>query len=213
VITSAYDSQYGHPHENVLERFAARSLPTYWTATHGTTVLESNGTAITVKTQRAAPTDSLSLRDGEAIAPGTEGSVTARATITGTQVTTPVATDGGTTTTASPAGSLAVAQINADAAGDDRENLNDEYVVFRNTGSETLDLSGWTVSDEAGQTYTIPSGTTLGPDKTITLHTGSGTDSETDLYWGSGSPIWNNGGDTVRVTNSQGEVVLTEAYT
>ena len=34
VISSAYDSQYGHPHEEVLERLAARSIPTYWTATH-----------------------------------------------------------------------------------------------------------------------------------------------------------------------------------
>ena len=211
VITSAYDSQYGHPDEVVLERLTGRSLPTYWTATHGTVVLESNGTAVTVKTQRAAPTDPLSLREGEAIAPGTAGPVTVRATITGQQVTTPVATDGGTATP-TPAGTLTVARVNADAAGDDRENLNDEYVVFGNAGTETLDLSGWTVSDAAGQTYTIPTGTTLGPDETITLHTGSGTDSETDLYWGSGSPVWNNGGDTVSVTNSQGEEVLSEAY-
>jgi len=27
---------------------------------------------------------------------------------------------------------LAVTTINADAEGDDRENLNDEYIVFRN---------------------------------------------------------------------------------
>ncbi len=43
VITSAYESQYGHPDEVVLDRLADRTLPTYWTATHGTIVLESNG--------------------------------------------------------------------------------------------------------------------------------------------------------------------------
>ena len=48
VITSAYDSQYGHPDGVVLERLAERGLPTYWTATHGTTVLTSNGTAVTI---------------------------------------------------------------------------------------------------------------------------------------------------------------------
>jgi len=46
----------------------------------------------------------------------------------------------------------------------------------------------------------------------VTLHTGSGTDSETDLYWGSGSPIWNNDGDTVTVRNGDDAVVQTETY-
>ncbi len=213
VITSAYDSQYGHPDEVVLERLADRALPTYWTATHGTTVLESNGSAITVKTQRAAPTDPLALRDGEPVEPGTEGPVSVRATIDGQQVTTPVVTDGGMTpTTTDGDGTLELAAVNADAEGDDRENLNDEYLVFTNTGDAPLDLSGWTVRDAAGATYTFPDGVTLGPGDRLTLHTGSGTDTETDLYWGSGSPIWNNGGDTVRVTNSQGEEVLSETY-
>ncbi len=212
VVTSAYDSQYGHPDEVVLERLAARSLPTYWTATHGTTVLESNGTAITIKTQATAPTDPLSLRDGSPTEPGTERSVSVRATINSQSVTMPLATDGGTTPTASVKRSLAVAQINADAAGDDRENLNDEYVVFSNTGSDLIDLSGWTISDAAGATYTIPDGVTLAPDQMITLHTGSGTDTNTDLYWGSRAPIWNNAGDTVIITNAQGQEVLERSY-
>jgi len=88
-----------------------------------------------------------------------------------------------------------------DAAGDDRANRNDEYVVFENTDSSTLDLSGWTVTDAAD--HTVPDGTTLAPGEPLTLHTGSGDDTASDRYWGSGSPIWNNGGDTVTVRNSQ----------
>jgi competence protein ComEC len=139
--------------------------------------------------------------------------VTERTVIGGDAVATQteaVATDGGITTAAPAA--LAVAEINADAAGDDRENLNDEYVVFENTGSDPLDFSGWTVEDDVGQTYTVPEGTTLDPGATVTLHTGSGEDTETDLYWGSGSPIWNNGGDTVIVRTPDGTVVIEEAY-
>lgn len=132
----------------------------------------------------------------------------------GGQVTEPIVTDGGTPTDTTPttSGSLTVEQIHADAEGDERENLNDEYVVFRNSGDESLDLSGWTVRDAAGQTYTVPDGVTVDAGETITLHTGSGTDTETDLYWGSGSPIWNNAGDTLTVTNSEGEDVLQESY-
>ena len=121
-----------------------------------------------------------------------------------TATATPVVADGGTT--------LRIAEIHADAAGDDRENLNGEYVTFANAGDETLDLSGWTVSDEADHEYAFPDGTTIGPDETLTLHTGSGEDGDGDLYWGEGSPLWNNGGDTVIVRNGSGSVVIERSY-
>jgi len=70
VISSAYDSQYGHPHEEVLQRFTDRSVSTYWTATHGDIVFVSDGTNISVRTQRDAPTEPQSLRDGDPIEPG-----------------------------------------------------------------------------------------------------------------------------------------------
>jgi len=212
IISSAYDSQYGHPTDEVLQRLHDRSIPAYWTATHGDIVLVSDGAGVSVRTQQAGPTDPLAIRDGEPVEPGTSGSVVERDRLGATPVTTQteaVATDGGTTGTAD---SLQIAAINADAEGDDRENLNDEYVVFENTGEEPLDLSGWTVKDDVGKTYTFPDGYTLGAGETVTLHTGSGTDSDIDLYWGSGSPIWNNGGDTVTVRNSDGDIVRQETY-
>jgi len=220
VISSAYDSQYGHPHEEVLQRFTDRSVSTYWTATHGDIVFVSDGTNISVRTQRDAPTEPQSLRDGDPIEPGTPGDVVERAQIgSGGAV---AVTDGGDTTDDSAGsddetatdsnGTLAIATINADAAGDDRETLNDEYIVFENEGTETLDLSGWTVEDEVGKRYAMPDGVTLAPDETLTLRTGSGTDTERELYWGSDSPIWNNAGDTVIVTNTTGDRVLEESY-
>ncbi|WP_254820846.1 lamin tail domain-containing protein [Haloglomus halophilum] len=217
IISSEYESQYGHPNEETLQRLAERDISTYWTATHGHAVLRSDGKQVTIATQRAAPTDPMSIRDGSPIDPGTTGTVERRATITGSGVTdaagtpTTIATDGGTDTSAEQ-GEIALASVHADAEGDDRENLNDEYIVLENTGGEPFDLSGWTVQDEAGATYTVPDGTTLDAGATITLHTGSGTDTETDLYWGSGSPIWNNGGDTVIITNADGDEVLRESY-
>ncbi|MGQ3328232.1 lamin tail domain-containing protein [Halorubrum sp. FL23] len=226
VVSSAYDSQYGHPHEEVLQRFADRSVPAYWTATHGNVVFVSDGTNVSVRTQRAAPAEPRSVRDGEPIAPGTAGDAAERARIGGGGAV--AVTDGGddgdgggdtddagesdAETAPESNGTLAVATINADAAGDDGENLNDEYVVFENAGTETLDLSGWAVEDEAGKRYVVPHGVTLAPDETLTLRTGSGTDSAHELYWGAGSPVWNNGGDTVTVTNATGDRVLAESY-
>ncbi|MEF8828809.1 MAG: lamin tail domain-containing protein [Haloarcula sp.] len=214
VVSSAYDSRYGHPSNETLQRLAGRSVPTYWTATHGDTVLTSNGTAVTVSTQRAAPTDPLSLRSGDPVAPGTTDPVQPRATYlarSSPRTETPVATDGGTPTE-NTSGDLVIDRVRADAAGDDRDNLNDEYVVFRNAGAESLAMGGWTVADESGRTYAFPDGFTLGPDETVTLHTGSGADTDTDLYWGSGRPIWNNDGDTVTVTDADNETVLERSY-
>ena len=220
VISSAYDSQYGHPHEEVLQRLSERSLPAYWTATHGNIVLTSDGQNVTVQTQRDAPTDPTALREADPIDVGATDAVRDRARIKSDGTTsidtggtdTPDDTDSEPNETAAEAG-LTIAEIHADAAGDDRNNLNDEYVVFENAGTDTLDLSGWTIEDEAGQRYTVPDRFELAAGETVTLYTGSGTSTPTELYWGSGSPIWNNDGDTVIVTNANGERVLEEAYT
>ena len=108
-------------------------------------------------------------------------------------------------------GPLRVVETNADAAGDDNENLGDEYVVFENTGTVPLDLSGWTVTDEAGHRYTF-GGFTLGPGERVTLHTGRGSDTRTAVYWGRSSAVWNNGGDTVTVRDADGETVAERSY-
>jgi competence protein ComEC len=231
VVSSAYDSQYGHPTEEVLRRFADRSIPTYWTATHGNIVLVSDGNGVSVQTQRDAPTDPLAIRDAEPIEPGAGGEVVERVRLGGDPVDggsgdgtddggSGEGTDDGSddtdeeneTTPTEPAAALEVATINADAEGDDGENLNDEYVVFENAGEEPIDMSGWTVEDAAGRGYEFPGGFTLDAGATVTLRTGSGTDTDTELYWGSGSPIWNNAGDTVILSNADGERVLEVTY-
>jgi competence protein ComEC len=220
IISSAYDSRYGHPTETVLQRFADRSIPTFWTATHGNTVFTSNGTAVSVQTQQPATTEPTALRDGSAIPPGTTDEVTERLLLTSEGTTTVDSDDSKstdnsdeeTTTEDGSATNIEIAEINADAEGDDRENLNDEYVTFENTGSQSLDISGWTLDDAADHSYTFPEGTTVDSHATITVRTGSGTDTDTELYWGAGSPIWNNDGDTVMIQTADGTTVLEETY-
>ncbi|AGB39939.1 ComEC/Rec2 family competence protein [Natronococcus occultus] len=61
IISSAYDSQYGHPSDDVLEEYADRGLETYWTGVHGDVVLTTNGEGYDVETEREAPTDAGAL--------------------------------------------------------------------------------------------------------------------------------------------------------
>jgi competence protein ComEC len=214
IISSAYDSRYGHPSTETLERLDARSIPTYWTGVHGDTVLVSDGTDIELRTQRGATTKPLSLRDEAAITPGSTGPVETRMQIAGggDPVTIQDTATPDETVVADGAVSLELAAVNADAEGDDRDNLADEYIVLTNNGSQAISMGGWTVSDAAGRSYSIPDGFTLDPGASVMIHTGSGSDSETDLCWGSGTPIWNNDGDTVIVRASDGTIVLEESY-
>jgi endonuclease YncB( thermonuclease family) len=113
----------------------------------------------------------------------------------------------------SGSGDISIAQIHEDASGNDNNNLNDEYVVFENSGTGAIDLSGWTVEDEASHTYSFPSGFTLDAGAQVTLHTGTGSDTNSDLYWGNtGSAVWNNGGDTVSVYDDSGALYTSKSY-
>ncbi len=107
---------------------------------------------------------------------------------------------------------LAFVKITADADSDDLETPQ-ENVVFENVGDGPLELTGYTVSDETDKEYQFPNGFTLQPGKQVTLFSGTGTDADTELYWGrTGSAVWNNGGDTVFVFDGEGTTVIEESY-
>ena len=107
--------------------------------------------------------------------------------------------------------SIAIAFVHANAKGDDRRNLNDEFIVVENQSQHSIDLNGWTVSDAANHRYLF-SNFTLAPEAKVTLRTGLGVPTERELFWGSRRPIWNNKGDTVFIRDSQGYLVLSYVY-
>ena len=65
VISSAFDSQYGHPHDEVLQEFADRGTETYWTAVHGDVVIRSDGSDLAVETTQNGPTDGAALLEAK----------------------------------------------------------------------------------------------------------------------------------------------------
>ncbi|RLI75822.1 nuclease, partial [Archaeoglobales archaeon] len=102
---------------------------------------------------------------------------------------------------------VVIKTVHYDACGDksDSKCLNDEYVVLENRGG-SINMQGWSLSDEANHRYTFPY-FILEQGNAVVIHTGYGTDSQTDLYWGSGKPIWNNDHDTAYLFDSTGKLV------
>jgi hypothetical protein len=73
-----------------------------------------------------------------------------------------------------------------------------EAVGIKNTGASAQVMTGWMLVDNADNKYTFPTGFSLAAGATVTVHSGaggSGTNTATDLYWGT-SHVWNTSGDT-----------------
>lgn len=98
------------------------------------------------------------------------------------------------------------------AEGDDAANLNDEYFALQNTGSQPIDLSGWTVSNERGAEFRFPAGFTLALEATVYIHSGTGANNASILHWDSSAPVWNDQGDIAVLRDASGLIIDIYAY-
>lgn len=97
--------------------------------------------------------------------------------------------------------------LNFDADSNDGQNLNDEWVNIKNLDpSAALNLGGWFVRDSdlrrkrhddpsKNPGFTFPAGTVVPPNGSIRVHTGSGSNTALDLFWGISAPIFENTDD------------------
>jgi hypothetical protein len=101
-----------------------------------------------------------------------------------------------------------ISTLRCDAPNNDHETLNSEYVVFKNTSGRIARMGGFKLFDKGRiHTYRFPKSFRLGVKKSVTLYTGSGRNSSSRLYWGQGSAVWNNTGDTATLVNRNGRVL------
>lgn len=113
-------------------------------------------------------------------------------------------------------GALHITSFHANADGDDRENVNGEYLRICNVSTTPLDLSGYRISDISGRSWELPR--VLVPvGHTFKLHSGVGVHKadpteQIELYLGSGDPIWNNGEDRATLYDRYGRVVDSRAH-
>jgi Lamin Tail Domain len=91
------------------------------------------------------------------------------------------------------AGAIKIDRIYFDSPGSDggsNSSLNAEWIRLKNTGANGRSLTNWTIRDKAGHVYRF--GTyRLGAGKTVTVHTGSGSNSARHRYWHQDWYVWN----------------------
>jgi beta-lactamase superfamily II metal-dependent hydrolase len=212
VISVGKDNPYGHPHKETLDALSALVPAIYRTDRDGTILIRSDGALYSVTTENgqggiwtsAQPTPTLSGNATPApsviITLPTLPPVPANLTLPLPPVTLPPFQLGN-------ASSVKISAVQFNAPGDDRQNLNGEWVQVNNTGDGPVLINGWTLSDRTGShPYTFPA-VVLMPGEKVTVYTGNGMMNETSLFMSRTEPLWGNSGDTVFLRDSSGQLI------
>ena len=90
----------------------------------------------------------------------------------------------------------------------------DEYVTIKNTEGQTQDMTGWILKNDhdPADIFNFPNNYKLLSGKSVKVWTKSGTDTSTDLYWGSDEPIWNLGSDCGYLRNEDNVRISSYCY-
>ncbi|MEM8923161.1 MAG: lamin tail domain-containing protein [Actinomycetota bacterium] len=100
-----------------------------------------------------------------------------------------------------------IGDTQANAPGDDRENLDQEWVELVNRGDDRADLDGWVLRDETTSNRFLLDGVSLAPGATLRVHTGAGASDDGSLYLDEDFPVWSNSGETVLLVDPDGLLV------
>jgi LysM repeat protein len=104
------------------------------------------------------------------------------------------------TSTRSPLPTMPVSGTAATALGDYFVTIREikspgtlaaEQVILTNLSGQ-VNMAGWTMTDGEGNKFTFPNLTLLSKGE-ATVHTGKGTNTPTDLYWGQTESRWSKG--------------------
>ena len=107
-------------------------------------------------------------------------------------------------------GSLHITSFHANADGDDRENVNGEYLRVCNVSANAIDLAGYQIADISGNRWTFPS-VVVPAGYTFKVHSGKGENAvdkaaQIEVFLQSADPIWNNKLDRATIYDRYGRV-------
>lgn len=207
VISVGEGNPYGHPHRKTLDALGAAGIRVYRTDQDGTVRIQSDGVSYSVSTEKeqggiwqvvatlAAPLTNVTLN---ASAIPTIPPLPANVSVPLPSLDLPQIGN---------ASSVEISGVQFDAPGDDRTNLNGEWIRLTNSGNDTVLLNGWTLSDRtASFSYVFPA-YLLEPGSSVTVYTGAGALNDTSLFMGRETPVWGNGGDTAILRDFRGTII------
>jgi endonuclease YncB( thermonuclease family) len=110
---------------------------------------------------------------------------------------------------------------NWDADGNDREDVNGEWVKIKNLDPvNPLPIGGWYVRDSALRRYTFPPGAFISPNTSVTVYAGQGGEPfNGEYFWGLTAPVFENVsgddrgmGDGAYLFDPQGDIRASMIY-
>ncbi|MFG2561307.1 lamin tail domain-containing protein [Streptomyces sp. NPDC048496] len=107
---------------------------------------------------------------------------------------------------------VVLGEIQYESPGTDygtNRSLNGEWVTVTNTSYRTVDLSGWTLSDESRRTYRFDM--SLAGRSSVRVHTGYGRDNRHDVYQDLRHYVWDDS-DTATLRNEDGYRVDSKSW-
>ncbi|MFD9445606.1 lamin tail domain-containing protein [Streptomyces sp. NPDC060006] len=107
-----------------------------------------------------------------------------------------------------------ISDVQYDSPGFDNgsnRSLNKEWVDITNTGRRSVNLDGWTLSDEDGRTYTFDH-YRLGGHETVRVHTGKGRDHDGHVFQDRRRYVWDNRSDTATLRNDNGRRIDDQSW-
>jgi hypothetical protein len=108
-------------------------------------------------------------------------------------------------------GTMHITSFHANAAGDDYQNVNGEYLRVCNVTQEPVNLDGYRMTDISGKSWPLPA-IVIPAGHTVQVHSGQGEHQmsarkQLEIYLGSTTPIWNNKRDKAVLYDRFGRVV------
>jgi Lamin Tail Domain len=96
--------------------------------------------------------------------------------------------------------------------GGQNAQVNAEYVSVKNTAATAKNLRGWFIREKhSKRTFTFP-GFSLCGGCTVKIHSGTGTNTATDIYWGRAKAAWANDADKAILHRAGGLIQGTCVY-
>jgi competence protein ComEC len=186
-------------------------VPLGLTSTPGprTYVVESGDTLSSISRNFNVPVDALlaanNLKDGDLLSIGQQLIIPAGdGTLVATTAPSPTPISPRPVTTQSIALGDAFVTIREIT---NKGDLSQETVILTNLGGK-INLAGWTLADGESHNFTLPDLTLLS-NAEVKIHTTSGTNTATDLYWGQSAARWGASGMVAYLRDPTGRLIAT----